>query len=404
MKRIFTIVFVLCMQTAVGQWNLLTQVDSTMFYNSVHCVNDSTVFIAGLWVDNPSYSSVILRSVDEGNTWDTTYIAGFGFRSIHFPTPDTGYAVGEPKLIAKTTDGGDTWNVLNTDSIPNGGQILRSVYFTSTDTGYICTADQGWYFGKTVDGGVTWTDLVGGGREIYFPNSQTGYVIVSGGGYKTTDAGSNWSIYDNIPNIPSAGFTCVYFVDDNIGFIGGGQGGKVSKTTDGGQNWDTKGIPWQTQVSSLHFVSDSVGYLAGVPYVEEMFLKTIDQGENWYPQQTVGQLMGINDVYCANDTVCYGVTSLGLIYKTTNGGGPLIGLGMEEREEKKEITLYPNPITNQFTVSGISSSAKISLFDLTGRKLLAQTIKQGEPVNVGDLPKGLYLWQVGKARGKIIIQ
>lgn len=406
MKRLFTIIFLFCLQTAFGQWNMLTQVDSTMNYLSVHCTNDSTTFIAGYYIDNPNnyFDALIMRTQDGGNTWDTTHLTPFAdFRSIHFPTPDTGYAVGEPKLIAKTTDGGDTWNVLNTDSLPGGAQILKTVFFTSADTGFIGAADQGAYMGKTTDGGITWTDLSSGAREIHFPSSMVGYTY--GGNEKTIDGGNNWSFYGTIPN-PGGGFFCINFANDSVGFAGGGgTTARLSKTVDGAQNWNTQTLNMIGEITAIDMVSDSVGYACGlVNLSNRIFVKTIDQGKNWYPQDVVGQSLSGYDVHCASDSVCYGVSIYGLIYKTTNGGGPLIGLGLKEREEQEEITLYPNPTTSQFTVSCVTCPAAITLFDVTGRQMLSQNIPQGGAITVSHLPKGIYLWQIGEARGKLLKQ
>jgi hypothetical protein len=52
--------------------------------------------------------------------------------SVHFPTANTGYAVGYGGTIVKTSDAGATWTVL-----PSGtGCFLWSVYFTDSITGF----------------------------------------------------------------------------------------------------------------------------------------------------------------------------------------------------------------------------------------------------------------------------
>ena len=87
----------------------------------------------------------------------------------------------------------------------------------------------------------------------------------------------------------------------------------------------------------------------------------------------------------------------------------------EAKDHKGSVIVYPNPATHQFTVSGLPAGqagitnypAEISLFDITGRIVLSQTIRQHEPVDVSHLPNGIYLYQIktphiNYVRGKLV--
>ena len=95
-----------------------------------------------------------------------------------------GYAVGGdydpeipellPSAILKTTDGGENWSPLFSDTL---GQFF-SVFFTHPDTGYVA-GNQGCIL-KTTNGGQTWISLPTGTTKlilsIWFINSNHGFA------------------------------------------------------------------------------------------------------------------------------------------------------------------------------------------------------------------------------------
>ncbi len=67
-----------------------------------------------------------------------------------------------------------------------------------------------------------------------------------------------------------------------------------------------------------------------------------------------------------------------------------------------QLRVFPNPATEFITVDlqDISPSAKISLYDSQGRQVLERRLKEGEPVPVSDLARGIYMYRVSD-RGKL---
>lgn len=152
----------------------------------------------GFIVGRKNYSKgTIMKTTDAGLTWlevmgDT---AAGEMTSIHFPTPQIGYACGRWGKLHKTTDGGDTWFHLPWTISTQ----LLDVFFTSPDTGWIATTN----LYKTVDGGMTWTYVSNtnsiGARTVAFYNNQEG-VIGASNGYTsyTHDGGLSWNtVYTN---------------------------------------------------------------------------------------------------------------------------------------------------------------------------------------------------------------
>ncbi len=86
-----------------------------------------------------------------------------------------------------------------------------------------------------------------------------------------------------------------------------------------------------------------------------------------------------------------------------------IGINEQSTISNEQITIYPNPAQSELYIkSNFDVPATFELHDLTGRKVLSQTITSNQPINISYLAKGLYVWQIKtpavSARGKIIKQ
>jgi photosystem II stability/assembly factor-like uncharacterized protein len=134
--------------------------------------------------------------------------------------------------------------------------------------------------------------------DLSFINENTGWVVyntVFGGGntgkvFKTTDGGMSWTAQKSVSNIY---FRCIGFTDSLTGFIGtlGNLGGLnpspiMYKTTNGGITWD-----------SVNFSSNRPGGLCGIFVLNNnyiftcgrvggpaFFAKTTNGGLNWISQ------------------------------------------------------------------------------------------------------------------------
>jgi photosystem II stability/assembly factor-like uncharacterized protein len=355
-------------------------------------------------------SNQLLKTTDAGANWDTTLTINIdsnpfiGYSMVAFPTVDTGFVVREflfwppGMLVLKTTDGANTWDTLiytNTsgayypyfldawtgffiknnpngiDTIlktTNGGvsfdtmavQIpinsLYSVYFLNADTGFVLS-DSG-LLGRTYDGGLTWDTVNTGSSsyllDMFFPTSQTGYMMTGNWLIKTTDGGNTWF---QLPIVASGSFP-MYFVSAGTGYVV--MGNEIRKTTDGG-------FTWSIQMS--------------------------------------GTSVNLNDIYFVNDNVGYAVGDSGTIYRTTNGGE----VGITEKKREREIKVYPNPANENIRIEAtVEVTVKnLKLFDLNG-KLVREFNATDMVLGISGLAKGEYLLliETDKAifREKIILQ
>jgi photosystem II stability/assembly factor-like uncharacterized protein len=187
-------------------------------YGAKHMVFTSplTGFLAG----NPgmavSGSNVMYRTTDGGRSWvpvwtceakvamgGLTQKLGCSIGQIRFPTPDVGYAVahrgctgcGSPPLLAKTVDGGETWTVMVGPGVLEEDEV-SGIFFLDEQTGFARLSSKKLHM--TTDGGTTWRGIVAApGEAIQFADPSVGWGVALGWSELrlsyTTDGGKRWT-------------------------------------------------------------------------------------------------------------------------------------------------------------------------------------------------------------------
>lgn len=377
------------------------------------------------------------------------------WQSNFFADANSGYAVGGKviggvhfPLILKTTNAGSSWFEQITPQRDSAGFFLRSIFFTDINTGFITVAhltniNIGRIL-KTTNGGNNWNivplplsvHLI----NLYFSNSNTGYVSGYQTLLKTTDAGTTWAIQN--PNLPLA-FFAIHFTDVNTGYVVGWNG-TIIKTTNGGTNWNAlitgstqhlwgvhfadantgiavggdpsntqniilrttnAGLTW-TQIAytnsscllwSVRFISPSTGWITGWC---NQILKTTNGGLNWDNQATPISNSYRTSFFTSAQTgyvVGEGATFTDPTYilKTTNGGGNFVGIGTAANEVPAQFHLfqnYPNPfnpttkikfdIPTSGEIFGTNLTAvRIVIYDVFGREVTMLINDQLKPGN-----------------------
>ena len=144
----------------------------------------------------------VYATSDGGSTWTRHVLPGAkrraGYRSLAFPTPLVGYAVGTRGRIAKTVDGGANWTA-QTSGVTT---MLHDVTFRTADRGF--AAGAAGVILATTDGGAVWAPVPSGTtddlRSIDFVTDGEGWVVgktgwapgQSGVLLHTTDGGASW--------------------------------------------------------------------------------------------------------------------------------------------------------------------------------------------------------------------
>jgi hypothetical protein len=102
-------------------------------------------------------------------------------------------------------------------------------------------------------------------------------------------------------------------------------------------------------------------------------------------------------IQCVQADVLWGRADLG-----SNQGPDCSTLGVIENN-LDQVNVYPNPASDNFSISGLQNPAEIAIFDVLGKRVLAQQISGVNPVNVTDLKAGLYLLRI-MSQGQQITQ
>lgn len=132
------------------------------------------------------FDHFLLKSTNYGLTWDTIKTFDFELSSLFFLNQDTGFISyqSSSKILLKTTDGGHTWAETN---LQQSHSKVNSIHFPSRNIGYAVgeplgyfpEGDFSFFISKTIDGGSTWETYDTIGLPLYsvhFTNDSIGYV------------------------------------------------------------------------------------------------------------------------------------------------------------------------------------------------------------------------------------
>lgn len=265
------------------------------------------------------YAGTFMKTTDAGATW-TTYTTAGGSqawgqgRSLYsgwFFDANTGLVCGSSGWIARTTNGGTSWDSIGSAST----STMYGIHFINNNTGFIGCYNNTNQVYKTTNGGVNWTVLPGAGsyygynifalseNNIYCPASSSGNLMIS------TNGGTNWTI-------SATGGATLYdanFINTSTGFVCG-SAGNVRLTTNGGSTWTGVNIPVTSNLYELKTVAG--GLVPSVPYYEGFESVTFPP-TGWRAVSVVGTV-----VWVRNTTQYHaGAASAFINYDCGAGGG-----------------------------------------------------------------------------------
>ncbi|MEI7726670.1 MAG: YCF48-related protein [Bacteroidota bacterium] len=287
--------------------------------------------------------------------WQNPKPQGNTLLSTCFINENEGWACGSNGTIIHTVNGGNTWTTQCSNILAN----LNTVFFIDPMNGWIVGSyPNSWeLILKTTDGGNTWDIVLNAAnntplRDIWFMNAGNGWAVGGSGEVKySTDGGSTWwNKY--IPNAQNQDLGSVFFQDNLAGWIVGTHG-TILKTQDGGSTWtavpapDTKsyngicfstplqgticgdsgiilftqngGLTWSEKVSGtagrlvkVSFASPDTGLITGA-----VTLRTVDAGNSW---QIVNSTNGFISGSFPGPNTAYGGGYNGHLVKSTDAG------------------------------------------------------------------------------------
>lgn len=282
-------------------WHLKYENRDDLTYYAIHFTDENNGWIVG-------YAGAIKKTSTGGSTWvaqQSNVTANLW--DISFIDHDIGWICGADNTVLKTINSGKTWNKI---LIPgNSDKVNVAIQFINENIGW-CSTNNGEIL-KSVDGGITWQVVrqnnIGGARLVVFDENTT--YFLSGKLYRTFDGSVTWdsssiamptkyrisnmfftdplngyfvtengtggtlineypvimtknggSDYYSSDYLNDDGFRCLYFVDQNNGWIAGNN---IYKTVNGGKSWqlDYYLITGTLGAKDLSFINKNCGWL-----------------------------------------------------------------------------------------------------------------------------------------------
>jgi photosystem II stability/assembly factor-like uncharacterized protein len=268
--------------------------------NDIHVFSSDSALAVG-------WTGTILKTTDGGSSWDIIQSGTKAIlRSICFINNNTGWAVGDSGIVLKTTDNGDSWTRYSVGSFMYS---LWSVHFIDNNYGW-AVGGAGKIF-KTTNGGTNWaisSFSTNNMRDVFFSDSSNGWICGSFGSIlKTTNGGESWT-----PYFGSAihDFYSLFFIDSLKGWACGT--GAIITTTNGGLNWTNQSS--YLDGNSIFFLSDSIGFVVdnGRGYAV-----TTNGGLIWNHEPGNARYPHLNSVHASDINSIWAVGQYGNILKST---------------------------------------------------------------------------------------
>jgi photosystem II stability/assembly factor-like uncharacterized protein len=226
---VLTVIFNFLLSDLAAQEVKILQQGEKVSLRGLSVVNDKVIWVSGS-------NGTIARSINGGRDWTWKKVDGYisrDFRDIEAFNSKTAVimAVGEPAIILKTTDGGESWKKVYENATT--GMFLDAIEFSSDNEGLVIgdPVNGRFFMARTNNGGNSWKELndlsFAEKGEACFAASGTNLRInkdiyfVSGG---TT---SRLFINNKPSNIPllqgkeSQGANSIAISQDNIIIVGG---------------------------------------------------------------------------------------------------------------------------------------------------------------------------------------
>ncbi len=215
-------------------------------------VNSTASYVGG-------ENGVILKTTDAGNTWNqeapapalATSNGPGSIYGLSFLSATTGFVAADQRDISETMDGGMSWISMDASNVPQS-DLVRSLYFTNSLTGFVGTADAfeqpSGSICRSTDGGQTWNPIIttnGGIYDIDFSsatNNMNGVALGRFGvAYWTANGGTSWNAGST--DKPNSLISRSTFTSATTGFAVGSDlsdtNGFVLRTDDAGHTWHT---------------------------------------------------------------------------------------------------------------------------------------------------------------------
>ena len=367
MKKIILLLFITnCfLHISEAQWIQQNSGTNQNLYD-IEFINEKTGWAVG-------DAGVVIKTTNGGTNWINVPNPSIQYGGLMWAIQpidsEVVYAVAGYDFIMKTTNSGVNWNVLS--GRPGSITAFKGLYFLNRDTGWFLGTNKVF---RTYDGGNTLDSFYAPwftNFDIYFKDINTGIFCGDGRVFKSTDGGMNW--YNT--NVPVGGtfymFRKLGISNNNVWVVGSSS--PVFRSTDFCTTWNIVTLGQQIGGIGVFFVNDNIGYIGRSL---NNLIKTTNSGFNWYQQRTdSSSLAFISSIDFVNDTTGWYSCGAGRIYNTTSGGQWLTNVNLFSYQTPKKFKLYqnfPNPFNNQTIIKFDITEKnyyKLEIYNLLGQKL-----------------------------------
>ena len=289
----------------VSQFLSLTSLDSGVnaSFRGLSVVNNSVVWVSGT-------GGTVLRTVDGGENWENVSVPNMDktdFRDVEGFDKNTAIVMGiaSPARFYKTTDRGQNWKLVYFDDREEMFFDGMSFWNKRNGIAFSDPVNGRHLLIRTTDGGDTWEEIPADGipekldPEFGFAASGTGMPVkgrntvwLGMGGiksrvFKSENGGLNWSVAETpvVHGGQSTGIYSVAFKNKKVGIAVGGDymnqaiQNTMAHTQDGG-------ITWHLPEKQTHQYRECVAHYRGNTFFAvgpSGFDRTTDNGKNWAP-------------------------------------------------------------------------------------------------------------------------
>jgi photosystem II stability/assembly factor-like uncharacterized protein len=376
--------------------------------NGVHFPTGTQVgYVVGSGMDSlGGMSGLIAKTTDGGATWQKQSPPVVGvLNSVYFTDDNTGYAVGSAGAALRTTDGGTTWtpmtvsgtDVLNYVRFPGNGQTGYVGVYPRAQAAKVC---------RTTDGGASWGSVSVGAPMSWsiscgMATDSIGVALGKGGGvYWTTDGFATQAFHgpQTIGDMVAAAFSPTA---PTTGYLIGNDSvqGVIRYTTTGGPIWDSVRCPVITSFFGVDMPTSERAYVCGV---DGNILVSAEPRSFW--QTTTGVTAPIHGLCFPHGTdTGYAVGTSGTILKTVDAGIPWIP-GVEEGRvpavTRAGIRVLSNPCRHGIALLS-DADVNVVVFDAAGRAVMRQAATKG--TSFLRLSAGAYFVKAGAQTARAVV-
>ncbi len=342
-----------------GTWERM-EIAVSVNLNDIHFIDSITGWCVG-------DSGIIIHTYDGGNSWEIQQSnTTNNIKTVFFISNDIGFASAHNFTILpygtdllSTNDGGETWTV---SRYPEDNIFITSIYYHDSLNGWMGGTPHA--IVNTIDGGQTWNQAsIDTSTLAFFPvlnitfyNQKYGYASggifdIAGVIWITDNSGVDWKAIstDYAPADEVHGI----YPFDSLRIIGSGgdpdfgYGAGFMNTYDGGFSWEYDEIGVQGIAYDIDFVDSMEGWAPLGP--ERSFVFTMDAGLTWTSTPTPDNT-SIFKVDFPDESHGYAIGRDGA-FLAFNPSIP-VGVGNLLSDNKK-ITLsqnFPNPFSQNTTI------------------------------------------------------